>query len=122
MGFSMAVIQPTALGAGNASSSTKTYAWLNVTNADTCAALDLSQFPDRSIQITGTPNSATAVIQGSNDGTNYVTLNDLQGNALSFTATGLKGIAELVRYIRPSATGGGGSQSLNFYLHLGGYY
>ncbi len=71
---------------------------------------------DRSAQVAGTFNGATCLIQGSNDGSNWVTLTDILGNALSFTATGLKQITEITRYIRPSTSGGGGSQSLTVYL------
>ena len=66
----------------------------------------------RSVQFDGTWDSATAVLQGSNDGTTWFTLNDLQGSAISKTGNALEGIAELTRYVRPSTSGGGGSQSL----------
>ena len=61
---------------------------------------------DRSVQLKGTWNSATVVIEGSNDGTNFVTLTDGLGNALSFTADGLKNIGELTRYIRARVSSG----------------
>lgn len=67
---------------------------------------------DRTVAVTGTFNSATVVIQGSLDGTNFFTLNDFQGSAISCTAACLEGIAEFVPYIRPSTSGGGGSQSI----------
>ena len=44
---------------------------------------------DRSAQIVGTFDSATITIEGSNDGTNYTTLTDPQGNALSFTTAAI---------------------------------
>jgi len=69
-----------------------------------------SQF--KSFQVEGTFGSATVICQGSNDGTNYETLHDLNGNAVSFTAAGLKSVEEVVRYVRPSASGGSGSQSV----------
>lgn len=72
---------------------------------------------DRSVQVVGTPNGATTVLQGSNDGTNWVTLTDPLGNAISFVnATGLKQISEITRYIRPSTSGGGGAQDLDVYV------
>jgi len=42
-----------------------------------------------SVQATGTFTSATLALQGSNDGTNYVTIEDIQGNAASLSAAGL---------------------------------
>ena len=68
---------------------------------------------DRTVMIIGTFDSATVVIQGSNDGTNWFTLNDLQANAISKTAAALEGIAEFPLYVRPSTTGGSGSQDID---------
>lgn len=83
--------------------------WSGITDADTVTPLEMGAFADRSVQVTGVGSpAATVAIQGSNDGTNYVTLYDLQGSALSFTAAGLKGIAEATRYIKPVVTGGTG--------------
>lgn len=48
----------------------------------------------------------TVLIEGSNDGTNYVTLTDGAGSALSFTAAGLKAITEAVKWIRPRVSAG----------------
>lgn len=73
-------------------------------------------YADRSIQIKGTPDSATLVVQGSNDGTNWFTLHEPDGTALSFTtditAGVLKQIAELTVYTQITTSGGGGSQSI----------
>lgn len=91
--------------------------WETLTNANTTGTpLAMMPWADRCVQVVGTFDSATVVIQGSNDGTNWATLADPQGNALSFTATGLEAILELPRYIRPSTSGGGGSQDIDVYL------
>lgn len=69
------------------------------------------------VQVTGTFGvGGTVVIEGSNDGTNYVTLNDAGGAALSLTAAGLKAIRELPAYIRPRVTAGDGTTSLTVTL------
>lgn len=62
-------------------------------------------YADRSVQFVGTFGNAVAM-QGSNDGTNYFTLKDLQGTDIS-TSTNktLKGIAELPLYIKPVPAG-----------------
>lgn len=84
--------------------------WEGLGNADTGTAIQLSNFPKKTIDIRGTFGSATVVVQGSMDGTNWVTLNDSGGNALSFTsASGLKVILENPKHIRVSTSGGTGT-------------
>lgn len=68
---------------------------------------------DKSIQVTGTWGAGgTLVFQGSNDGTTWFTLNDLQTVALSKTANFLEGVAESTLYVRPLVTAGDGTTSL----------
>lgn len=86
--------------------------WTAVTENDTAAAVECGDFADRSVYIGGTFGGATVVFQGSNDGTNYATLTDPQGNNISKTSAGLEAVTELTAYARPSASGGTG-QSLN---------
>lgn len=64
---------------------------------------------DLSVQVTGTFGGATVVLQGSNDGSTWATLTDHAGNAVSFTAAGLKSVAEATAYVRPLLSGGSGS-------------
>lgn len=64
---------------------------------------------DRTVQIVGTFGGATVTLQGSLDGTNWATLTDAQGNAISVTSAALEAVTELVRYIRPVVTGGSGT-------------
>ena len=77
--------------------------------ADDGTPMDLPQANDKSVQVSGTLAGATVVIQGSNNGTDWETLQDPEGAALSFSASGLRGILEHVRYIRPVSSGGSGS-------------
>lgn len=112
----MATITPTIVDIGsgvgqNPNGPSCIVTWAGITEADTCDPVELVGLPDRSIQFAGTFGSATVVAQGSNDGTNYVTLTDPQGNAISKTSAGIEMIAEVARYTRPSASGGTG-QSL----------
>jgi len=69
-------------------------------------ALAKPEFVDRSIQVLGTFGGGTVVIEGSVDGTNYKTLTDPQGNALSVTAAKIEAVSELVSLIRPRTTAG----------------
>lgn len=56
----------------------------------------------------GAWGSATLIMQGSNDGTNYVALNDLGGDAISLTEDGGFSVGEAHRELRPSMSGGTG--------------
>ena len=72
----------------------------------------LISLANASVQISGTFGGATVVLQGSNDGTTYATLKDLQGNNLSFTAAGYAEFSSGAAFIKPSISGGAGD-SLN---------
>lgn len=90
-------------------------------HADTVGeAAELSAWQDRTVQLFGTWDSATVVIQGSNDNTNWVTLRDPGGNNLSFTSDGLKAILELPRWIRPSKSGGAASDAVTVIINARG--
>ena len=99
----------------------QTCSWASLDGADTATAADMASNPDKSVEISGTYDSATIVIQGSNSGATWFTLTDYDGNSLSYT-TGNKlvGIRENVRLIRPVTSGGGGSTALNIIIHGSG--
>lgn len=101
---------PTPIGEGEGSS--KLISWTNGATADGAATpVEMPEWADNCVQIIGTIGGATVVIEGSNDGTNYNTLNSAQGAALSFTALtdAMKQIVERPRYIRPRISGGAAS-------------
>jgi len=91
-------------------------------------AVELSALQDRTVQLFGTWDSATVVIQGSNDprvvsdpgNAVWATLRDPAGNNLSFTADGLKAILELPKYIRPAKSGGSGSDVVTVIINARG--
>lgn len=58
------------------------------------------------VQVTGTFGSGTFVLQGSNDGTNWVTLKDRGGSNISLTAAGMAEFVTASAYIRPFTSGG----------------
>lgn len=72
---------------------------------DTGEAEGGAGWADRSLQVAGTFGSGTLTWQGSNDGTNWVTLTDPLGNNLTFTAVGIKQILQVCRFMRPSFAG-----------------
>lgn len=64
-------------------------------------------------QVNGTFGSGgTLVVEGSNNGTNWYTLNDQANSPVSFSAAGLKTVRDQPLYIRPRLNGGDGTSSL----------
>ena len=89
-----------------------TWTPLTTTNADG-SPFEFVDWADRTIQLTGTFGvGGTLIIEGSNLATPPATsvaahtLNDPQGNALSFTAAKMEQVLEMPRWIRPRVTGG----------------
>ena len=84
------------------------YRWTDYSTADTSTPIKVQNMQGLagSVQITGTFGSATITLQGSNDGTNYVTLKDGGGNAISFTAAGMAEFSTAALYLKPTSTGG----------------
>ena len=82
--------------------------WNGLVCGENGDAIDLDGFNDNTITVTGTFNSQTVTIQGSNDGTNWFTLTDHAGSNLAFTAAGMKLITEAPKSIRPSFSGSSG--------------
>lgn len=63
---------------------------------------------DRTVQFVGANwGAATAILEGSLNKTNWFTLTDGQGNAISFTDDGGEMISENVLWIRPRLSVGG---------------
>lgn len=73
----------------------------------------------KTIQFTGTFGAGgTIVLEGSIDGTNYISLSDLQGNTISKGAASLEGVQEFVLYVRPRVTAGDGTTALAAHLAI----
>lgn len=87
--------------------------WTGVAFGDTCTpAKGLSEYADRSVQLAGTFGGATLAVRGSNDESNYETLTDPLGVAISRTSAGLKQIVEFTHTVKPELTGGDGTTSI----------
>lgn len=94
--------------------------WPNMANGDVGQALELFKYTDRTVQAFGTFGAAgAAAITGSLDGTNFPTLSDPNGNALSLTSAKIESVLEATRYLRPEVTGDG-TTSLTIYLQFRG--
>lgn len=81
----------------------------NLDELDTSPApFEMVEWADRSVQVVGTFNGGTVVIEGSNDGQNWVTLTDPQGNAITKTAAFIEQLLEVTRFVRPRVSLGTG--------------
>ena len=84
-----------------------------LTSADaTGDAMSWADWADRSVTFTGTWGGATAALEGSNDGTNWIPLADPQGTAISKTANAIEAVLELTRFVRPKLTTAGSGATI----------
>lgn len=91
--------------------------WSGIQNGDTCEAWEGgSEYGDRSVQISGTPGTGSLAIQGTNTGSDFVTLTDPLGVLLTALASGLKQIIEYTFSVKPVLSGGDGSTSFTVTL------
>jgi hypothetical protein len=95
---------------------------LTSTNVDG-EAIEMTGSADRSVQVTGTFDSGSVAIQGSNvlapvasTDADWFPLTDPLGNAIAITAAGGCAVMELTRWIRPKVSGAGGTASLSVRL------
>jgi hypothetical protein len=94
--------------------------WTGLLNGDDGAPVIMPGSAVRSIQFAGTfGTGGTILLEGSNDGTNYVTLTDPQGNAITKTSAGIEQIEEITVYVRPRVSAGDGTTTLVATLFLG---
>lgn len=78
----------------------------NLAASESGDALEWPMGGDKTVTITGTFGGNATVIEGSNDGTNWFTVADFLGVAISLTAAGMKTLGDAPRYIRPRAAAG----------------
>ncbi len=104
----MATITPTRSSEGV--NQTETIVWSGAATGDTInnAKLETISGIMGCVQVTGTFGSATVVLQGSNDASNWVTLKDTTGTAISVTSDGMVDFSTACLYIRPGISGGTG--------------
>ena len=97
------------------------YTWETITESDTAnyCVPGGTECLICSVQVVGTFGSASVAMQGSNDGTNWVSLNDLQGDAIAITSAGAAEFSTGMLYLRPFPSGGS-SQDLDVFLVMRG--
>lgn len=90
--------------------------WTGLLNGDQGRAEDLTRFPDRTVQLTGTLGAGGSInVEGSNDGgSTYHIMNDTrgEGNVLTLTALDMRQILENPALMRPNVTAGDGTTNL----------
>lgn len=89
--------------------------WGPIASGDTSLPFKCSRWSDMTLQSWGTFGGATLVIQGTNAEVNenqWVTLNDVAGTAMSFTAGSMNVLREAPRFLRWLLTGGGASTAI----------
>lgn len=97
--------------------------WAELANGDDGTDFANVLLSRKTVQVVGTfGEGGTVVLQGSNDGTNYVTLTDADGGDISFDAAGMVDIRENPRFVRPDVTAGDGTTELTVLLVAKGDY
>lgn len=87
--------------------------WSGLLNTDTGAMVELVDYADRTVTITGTFGvNGSITLQGSNNGTVWFPLTDPQANAITKNAAAMELIVETPRYIQPIVTNGDGTTNL----------
>lgn len=98
----MASIVPTMSGPDNMGVITITWEAISNTNQDG-VAVRVPSHMDKTVTFTGT-FGGTIALQGSNDGTNYMTLSDHAGTDITATAVGIALVAENPLFVKPIQT------------------
>lgn len=95
------------------------YVWAGLDNGDDGQPARYSGSGDRTVQVFGTFGSGGSVtIQGTLDGTNWATLHDTSGTALTFTASGIETVLENCLEVRPNVTAGDVTTDLTVILNV----
>lgn len=98
----MANIVPTAVEGSTS------YRWTDYSTADEAIPVRMQNMEGLAgaVQVTGTFGGATIALQVSNNGTNFVTLNDAVGAPITFTAAGMREFSTAALFIKPTSSGG----------------
>lgn len=100
---------------------TRIVTWSGLLNGDDGLPVDFADHAERTVQTFGEFGvGGSQVWEGSLDGIHWAVLNDLQGNALSFTGPKIEGVGELVRFVRPRVPAGDATTNLTAMLLMKG--
>ena len=94
------------------------FTWPDMAAGDDGRAVEYAEFPDRSVQFSGTFGGASVSLRGSNDGINWQTLSDPVGGAICKSVPALSAITEVTRFVRPVVSGGDATTSITCTLFM----
>jgi hypothetical protein len=99
----------------NADRSVVMVSWTLTTADPTGDMLAWSDWADRTVlcESAAAWGTATFGLEGSNNGTVWVPLSDIQGTAISKTTDSIENVVELCRFVRPRLTTPGTGASVN---------
>jgi hypothetical protein len=87
--------------------------WSDMALNDDGQPIILTRFNDRTIHVSGTFGSGGLVVmEGSNDGVEYLAMRDVFNNVISASTAKLITLTEVPVYVRPRVTGGDGTTSI----------
>lgn len=91
--------------------------WSAMAGTDLGVGKKVADFPDKTVSVRGTFDSATMTLKGSmnsTDGLNgtWFTLTDPQGNNIAKTSAAIEAVMENPVWIKPDISGGGASCAL----------
>jgi hypothetical protein len=91
--------------------------WAGLSYSDVGSSLPSLQYSGSSVQVTGTfGEGGSVVLEGSNDGETFFPIADNTGSVLHFNKSGLKGVGDVVAYVRPKVLGGDSTTSITVTL------
>ncbi len=90
--------------------------WETLTSGDSGAVATIGQYPDKTVQITGTLDTTTPSLEGSMDQTTWFQLTSDGTNAIA--GLGLFYVWENPNFIRPLNVGGGASTDIDYQLGM----
>lgn len=95
-----------------------TVTWASLASGDSGAGIEVGYAKSLSMQLSGTFTATTVLIEGSNDGTTYYTMDDIEGTAISKTAAAFSEIRDRPKYIRPRISAGGASSDVTGVMYM----
>lgn len=94
-------------------------AWAGLLNGDSGSLVTIGRdYWKFTMQVVGTFGAGgTILLEGSNDGTNFTTVKDVNNAAVSVIDTSMIRVEGIPRYLRPRASAGDGTTNLSVLLH-----
>lgn len=92
--------------------------WSGLSDGDDGEPVQVPQYAEACVQISGTFDTATVDLEGSNDKSTWVTLTNEQGTNISTGSKALETLAQNPKWVRPNAGSGSGSVDVKAILVL----